>query len=293
MRRLLAADRVRFGRRRDLLILVALVPVVMALMFLSNFKGLTTPPDFTAIFDQSSPPDPQFEADVRAQMQADFDQQVAREAPAFAFPASVLTIASNPIPMILVGIYLATALVAGEFEWGTVRTVHLTSSRARTLAVRIGVVIGLVGMATALGLVFAVIAPFLLSVQGLPLQQLAGPTPNLLPDIAAHLLVLVPFITVPALASVIARGTGLALLLTILFFVADLAVAGAPFWAGSPLSWFPAVTFTGASSRLLGGETTPLAAVAPGWVSLCALIAWAVLPAVIALARFRRLDLNE
>ncbi len=291
MRRLLAADRVRFGRRRDVWILVGLVPFAMALIFMSEFRGLTTPPDLN-VFDPSSPPDPAFEAEIRAQIMGDFHAQLAREIPAFAFPASLLKVVSNPIPAILLAIYLATALVAGEFEWGTVRTLHLTSSRAATLAVRLGVVAGLVAVAIAIGLVFAMIAPFLLSVEGVPLQQYGVPTPNLLADIGAHLLFLLPFIAIPALAAVVARSTGIAFLLTILFFVVDLAVTGTPFWSDSPVPWIPAVTFSGAATRLLGGDTNTTVVV-PGWVSLCALIAWAAVPAAAAVGRFRRLDLNE
>ena len=81
--------------------------------------------------------------------------------------------------MILLAIYLATALVAGEFEWGTVRTIHLTSRRGLTMAVRIGVVVGLIAVVTAIGLAFAAIIPFLLSVEGQPLQAYAAPVPDL------------------------------------------------------------------------------------------------------------------
>ena len=41
MRRLLAADWVRFGRRRDLRALVILVPVIMAALYVAEFNALT------------------------------------------------------------------------------------------------------------------------------------------------------------------------------------------------------------------------------------------------------------
>ena len=160
---LLAADWVRFGRRRDLRFVVALLPVILALMFVMEFNTLTTPPQADFFFD---PPDPVAEADLRAQMLADWRGRLVVESPAFAFPASLVKVSGNIGPLALLAIYLAIALVAAEFEWGTVRTLHLTSSRGRTLAVRTGVVVGSVAVATALGLVLAAIIPFLLSVEG-------------------------------------------------------------------------------------------------------------------------------
>jgi len=290
MRHLLAADRVRFGRRLDLRILIALVPVILAIMFVSEFNGLATPPQDNFFID---PPDPVVEAEFRAQMLADWHQRLATELPAFAFPASLLKVAGNLAPMALLAIYLATALVASEFEWGTVRTVHLTSSRGRTLAVRVGVVVGLVATVVTIGLLFGAILPFFLSVEGVPVQQYSGPVPDLVSGIAGRLLILLPFVSIPVLAAILARSTGGAILLTLLFFVADVAVTGAPFWSTSPAPWAPALTVFGATSRLLGGPEVPLAAVAPWWVSPMALVLWAVVPAMAAIAFFRRIDLDD
>ncbi len=83
---LLAADWVRFGRRRDLRLVVALLPVILALMFVMEFNTLTTPPQADFFFD---PPDPVAEADLRAQMLADWRDRLVVESPAFAFPASL------------------------------------------------------------------------------------------------------------------------------------------------------------------------------------------------------------
>ncbi len=290
MRHLLAADWVRFGRRRDLQILVALVPVILAVMFVTEFNSLTTPPQGEFFID---PPDPAFEAEMRAQMLADWRQQLATQLPAFAFPASLLKVAGNFGPVVLLAIYLATALVAGEFEWGTVRTVHLTASRARTLAVRVGVIVGLIGLVFAIGLLFGAILPFFLSVEGRPLQAFSGPVPDLLPQVATRLLIVLPFIAVPTLMAVLGRSTGFAFLLTLLLVAADLAITGAPVWPASPAPWLPALTITGATTRLLSGPESPLASIAPSWVSIGALVAWAIVPVLAAIARFRRLDLNE
>ena len=195
--------------------------------------------------------------------------------------------------MILLAIYLATALVAGEFEWGTVRTVHLTSRRGLTMAVRIGVVVGLIAVVTAIGLAFAAIIPFLLSVDGRPLQDFAQPVPGLLSDVGIRLMVVLPFISIPAFMAVLGRSTAFAFMFTLLFFVADVAMTGAPFWPNSPVPWVPALTVTGSISRLLGGDQSPLAVIAPSWASVLALAGWAIVPAAAAVALFRRLDLNE
>jgi hypothetical protein len=287
---LLAADRVRFGHRRDLWLVVALVPFILALMFVAEFNSVTTPPQDNVFID---PPDPVQEAQIRDQMLAEFRQRLAQDVPAFAFPASLVKVSGNFTPIVLLAVYLAIALVAGEFEWGTVRTLHLTSSRARTLGVRVGVVVGLVAVATGIGLVLAAIIPFLLSVEGRPLQDYAAPVPGLLSEIGIRMVMVLPFISIPLFLAVLTRSTGAAFLLTLLFMAADLAVAGLPFWPSSAAPWAPAMTVTGAITRLIGGDEAAFAAVAPAWLSVSALLAWATLPVIGAITWFRRLDINE
>ena len=238
---LLAADRVRFGRRRDLRFVVALVPVILALMFVMEFNTAHDAAPGRLLLRSAGPR--VLEADMRAQMLAEWRDRLVVELPAFAFPASLVKVAGNIGPLALLAIYLAIALVAAEFEWGTVRTLHLTSSRGRTLAVRTGVVVGMVAVATALGLVLAAIIPFLLSVEGRPLQDYAEPVPGLLSEVGVRILAVLPFVSIPILIAVLTRSMSLAFLLTVLFFVADLALTGsAQFWQASPLPWVPAVT---------------------------------------------------
>jgi hypothetical protein len=290
VRALLAAERVRFGRRRDLWLLVLLVPVILAVMFVADFNSVTAVPQIEVFFD---PPDPVAEAQIREQQLAEWRAGLATQLPPFAFPASLLKVASNVVPVILLAIYLATAHVAGEFEWGTVRTVHLTSSRVAAMAVRVVVLVGLVAIVVAAGLLFASIAPFLLTFDGKPVQDYGAPVPDLVSTLLSRFLAMLPFIAVPVLLAVVARSIGLAFLLTLLLFVADAAVTGAPIWTNSGVSWVPAVTITGSVGRMLGGEGSPLTDVVPVAVSLAALMAWAILPVVAAVAWFRRIDLNE
>ncbi len=290
MRRLLAADLVRFGRRRDLRILVALVPVVLAAMFVSDFNSATTPPSF---FINLEPPDPVAEAAMRAQMLDEWRGQLASVLPAFAFPASLIKVAGNIGPLALMAIYVAAALIGGEFEWGTVRTVHLTSSRGRTLAVRIGVVVGLVGVVMALALVLAAILPFFMSFEGTAVQQFAMPVPDLAPAVLTRLAVALPFIAIPTLMAVLARSISLSFLLVVLFFVLDLAVTGFPVWVGSPTPWLPALTVSGSISRLLGATLGPDPGTVSAGVAMTALLAWGIVPIVAAIARFRRMDLDQ
>jgi ABC-2 type transport system permease protein len=290
MRRLLAADRVRFGRRRDLWLLMILVPVVIGLIYLNDFnRTVQGIHEILNVDFGGGTPDP----GIIAQIQAQIRQESLAELPAFAFPADLIRIATTPIGVILLALYLSSALVAGEFEWGTVRTIHLTADRAAVLAVRVGVIAGLVVIALGLSLLIGTILPFLMSIDGTPLQQFAVPSPDLGPALGLRLLFILPFIAIPILVSVISRSTGLGFLLTVLVFVVDLAITGTPFWHDSPVPWVPATTITGSISRLLGDESSPLAAVAPGWYSVVALVLWSVLPALAAVALFRRLDLNE
>ena len=58
------------------------------------------------------------------------------------------------------------------------------------------------------------------------------------------------------------------------------------------MPWMSALTVSGSISRLLGSAPT-LASLTPAGVSMPALLAWAVVPILAAIARFRRLDLNE
>ena len=289
MRHLLAADRVRFGRRKDLWLLVALVPAVLLLLFVMEYNAATTPPN---PFIDLEPPDPVAEAQIRDQMLGEWHQQVLTELPAFAFPASLVKVAGDTVPLMLLAIYLSAALVGGEYEWGTVRTIHLTSSRGRTLAVRIGLVAGLVGIGFATALALAAIAPFFLSFEGAPLQGHAQPVPNLFWDIALRVATVLPFVSVPILLAVATRSIATSFLLVVLFFVADIALTGAPFWASSPVPWVPGLTVTGSILRLLG-TSDQLVKDVPAGLSNIALVAWITLPVVGAITLFKRQDLTE
>lgn len=290
MRALLAAERVRFGRRPDIRLLVVLIPVILAVLYVNAFNSATTPPQQEFFFD---PPDPVAEAELSAQLLAEWHAGLAAQLPQFAFPASLLKVTGNVLPVILLAIYFGTALVAGEFEWGTVRTVHLTSSRVAAMAVRILFIILLVAIAVAIALLLVAVLPFLLSFEGKPLQEFAAPVPDLASTLASQLVAVLPFIAIPVFLSVLARSSSIAFLLTLLLFFADLAIAGAPIWAGSGAPWVPAVTVSGSVGRVLGGESTQFASLVPVGVSLAAVLVWAVLPVVAAVAWFRRADLNE
>ena len=287
MRRLFAADWVRFGRRRDLWALLILVPIAMALMYLNEFNGTVDRVELDVFFDPEAAPDAQAQAEFEAQIELMRQQEL----PPFAFPASLLKLVGGPAAVILFGIYSAIALVAGEFEWGTIRSVHLTASRAAVLAARVAVILGLVAFTLVAALVLGAVLPFLLAVDGRPLQEFAGPVRDLWPRIGLGFLTVLPFIALPVLVSVITRSTSLAFLFTLLALVVDLMITGIPLWRDSALTWVPTITITGSIARLLSGENGAFASV-PGVVPLIALAFWSVVPGFAAVWLIRRLDLE-
>jgi len=289
MSHLLAADLVRFGRRWDIWLVLILVPLMIALLYLNDFNRTVQGIHEVLNIDLGPNPDPNMVAQVQAQLQ----QQTAEQMPAFAFPASLIRIATNPIGVILLALYLGIALTAGEFEWSTIRTIHLIAGRAAVLVARIGLIFGMVLLTMAIGIVFGTIAPFLMSIDGTPLQHFAAPVPNLGPALALRVLCVLPFISIPILISVVTRSTGLALLLTVLVLVVDVALTETPFWQDSPLPWLPGTLISGSISRLLAGDQSSLAAFVPAWLSVIALIGWSILPLAGAVLLFRHLDLTE
>ncbi len=289
MSHLLAADLVRFGRRRDVWLVLILVPLMIALLYLNEFNRTVQSIHEVLNVDLGPNPDP----NVLAQVQAQLQQQTAEQMPAFAFPASLIKIATNPIGVILVGLYLAIALTAGEFEWGAIRTIHLIADRSAVLAVRIGLILGLALLTLAVGLIFGTIAPFLMSIDGTPLQHFAAPVSDLGPALVVRVLCILPFISVPILISVVTRSTGLAVLLTVLVLVVDVALTATPFWQESPVPWLPGTLISGSISRLLGGDQSVFAAFTPAWLAVVALLGWSILPLAGAVLLIRRLDLTE
>ena len=135
--------------------------------------------------------------------------------------------------------------------------------------------------------------PFLLSFTAGRCRITRRPSRTLAARIVIRLMTVLPFVAIPALMSVLARATGMAFLLTLLFFAADGAVTGAPFWQNTPIAWVPAAMVSGSIARVLGPDDSFLASLAPAWVSVVALLGWALVPSLAAVARFRTMDLNE
>ncbi len=131
-----------------------------------------------------------------------------------------------------------------------------------------------------------------MSVEGVPLQASAATTPDLLAQILLRCAIVLPFAAIPALLAVLTRSMSLAFLLTVLLLAADLALASTPFWTTSPIPWLPALTITGSINRLLS-PGSDIARIVSASVSVVALLAWGILPMLLAIARFRRLDINE
>ena len=118
-------------------------------------------------------------------------------------------------------------------------------------------------------------------------------TPDLLGGILLRLAAVLPFAAIPALLAVLTRSISLAFLLSVLFIALDLAIVAMPFWTTSPAPWLPRLTLSGSIIRLLGSPEASIAVGARRRWRCVALLGWGVLPMLAAVARFRRMDLNE
>jgi hypothetical protein len=285
VRNLVAADWVRFRRRRDLFGLVLLVPVILGVMYVGEFNSVASLPDVDFFID---PPDPVLEEEFRAQMIAEWRNRLVTELPGYAFPASLLKVSGNIAPVIFLAIYLGTALVAViEGHRADDASSPPAPRRWRPDRARDGTRV----LVVAVGVVLSPVLPFYLGRRkAAAVVHRARPGSRV--GRGVRVAAVLPFRHDPC-AHGRWLGIGLAFLLTLLLFAGDVAITGAPVWPDSPLPWVPAVTATGSISRMLGGEASPLAAVAPASVSFVALLAWILVPILAAIAWFRRIDLNE
>ena len=134
---------------------------------------------------------------------------------------------------------------------------------------------------------------FVLPGEGTSLQGLARPESYLTPQVDARMAVILDFIGIPVWMAILSRSTGLAFVLTLLFFFADLMVSGLPLWRDSLLGWLPSMTVTGSISRVMGAGDPSMPGLVPAWVSFVAMIGWAAAAVVLAIARLQHTDLND
>ncbi len=114
---------------------------------------------------------------------------------------------------------------------------------------------GLVLLTLAIGLVFGATQRSSCRSTA-PRPSIRGPGEDLGPAVALRVLCVLPFIAVPILISVVSRSTGLALLMTVLVLVVDVALTETPFWQDSPVPWLPG-TLIQARSRGSSAATNP------------------------------------
>lgn len=233
MRGLFRAELLRLRKRRSLQIIVLGVPLLVALMFVTSYGGVSALPPFDP--DQARadliaqgytvgvPPE---EADrlldeAVAQQRIFYDQQLEQTKLArarFAFPYSLAFVLGNGTVALLAILILSATITGDEFGWGTIRTTLLASShRRRILAVRL-MALGLTAVAIFVTmLVLGAVLPFVVGVAGAGLPA-AMPAFDVL---ALGLLLLADLL---AAAAVIAATT----LITLLVRNGALALAGLP-----------------------------------------------------------------
>lgn len=213
---LVLADLARLRRRRELLVAVAAVLILLFATFFQAF--LITKSDVDAL---TSGPLPAEGADPFLELRAQYREAAVMR---FSSPLAVRTVLSPGFPVFPVAAVLGAVLAMGsDFEWGTVRgAVLLAGSRRRYLLARLTTLSLLLGIVVvAVALLGAVAPPLIGEVFGQPL----GWNPAHLPDAAAATLgawaSAVVYAAIGVAATTLTRTLGLGLVLSAAVLGAD------------------------------------------------------------------------
>ncbi len=332
MRGIIRAELLRLGKRGPLLATLVAVPLLATILFGLGYASVFDAQPFDPVqlrqdvaswgeLDGMTPEEAERYVDERvAQAESNHAMEVeaAKQGRAmFAFPQSLITILGSSMLLLLAMALVAATTLGDEFGWGTVRTTLLGSSqRSRVLLVRMAAMSVAAGLVIALLLLAASIAPLFLGVANRPL-------PNPLPGIdwaALGVFVLglwlasLALIAFATLATVIVRNGLLALVSILVYAVVEAAfltlltrfkpfgfdVNGNPGDLAWTLDAFPAHGFT--TMLDLGARATRAFAAYPGEVipsiagialPVASFLAWGAAFALLALWRFRRMDIVE
>lgn len=328
MNGLVRAEWIRFGKRGSVKVIVLAVPLLAAFLFLAGYGSLgESPPAFDPVavradliaqgYGLGLPPD-QLEAALddaveaaRFSIEQPYEQYQLR-ASTYAFPQSVVTMLGSGTFVLLALVLLVATTLGDDFNWGSIRTTLLASSRrSRLLMLRLGVVatigIGLVAVLALLGIVL----PFLLMATGA--QFPTTPALNLgalgvlaLGTIEAGFTV----IAFAAMATLLVRSGSLTLVLLLVYVAIEASILTVlsrfqDFQENGGLAWvldaFPVrgiarltdVAGTVASGLpRFPGEAVPTN-VDVALVPLVALVVWAAAFLAVAFRRFSRMDIVE
>ena len=330
---LLRAERIRLGRRKALQAIVLAIPLLAATFFLLGFRSTDLQPFFdeaaerqqlTAQFSQPgvSPEEVKLQVDqiIESERQS-YEQmrsEMERMRATYVFPASIVTLLGSATLAFFFGTVLLTATTIGdEFGWGTIRTTLLASSnRRRWLAVRLGVLVALVGLWFGALLLLSLGLPLVIAAVVGPLPASAPVDPGAILVVAGgHLLGALMLVGFAAAASLVMRSGSIALVVALVYALVETVVLGLlaqlgpfrpvdSFGQGNPagpfawvLNLFPmhaiqmalgigsqlATNQGGGSSFVLSDAYVPLAVVA----------GWAAIFLAVAAARFTRMDIAE
>ena len=223
----------------------------------------------------------------------------------FAFPQSLLTVLGGawPIPFALALVALAT--IGGEFSWGTVRSSLLAgTSRTQFLAARFATLGVLAVLMLAIVFAIGALFPLILAVTGerLPVTPSVSLT-GVLADYAARLLGILAYTSLGALLAVATRSMAAGALLGMAYLLTEAIGLGSAMWSTGPAGWIQNLSLGGSTQALIeaarraAGELTLVDELrkpfVPPLVSLVVVTLWVALPAVAAVASFRRMDITE
>jgi ABC-type transport system involved in multi-copper enzyme maturation permease subunit len=325
---LVAADLIRFRKRRAIQLIVVAVPVLTAFLFLVGAlsAGPTLPPFDPAAYRQELIAQgvglglPEAQADEildsmvagEVQNQAFQHAQDAIKHSIYAFPQSLLTVLGNAYLVLFALILLTATSLGDEFGWATIRIALLASSdRRRFLAVRLAMLAVVAVIMFAALLVLGVVLPAVAGALGASLPATSGLDTGAVAVLVAGMLV-VSFLVVgfAALATTLVRSGGLTLVGVLVYVIVEAAILSAlvqipALKTGGDLAWiqdlFPVRGFvafldaaTGAAGRLPVFPDEVVNRTLDGaWLPLAALAAWAVLLVALAFRRFGRMDIVE
>lgn len=290
---LLRADLLRLRHRGDLWIGIGAVLILVLLFFVSSAnsanQALEWPPD-----NGPAPPE--------------FLDQLARNRDPFTFPFSIITTLDTGGGIVAAAMaFISAAWLGTEFLWGTVRQLALirpdrwrvVASRAIVCALLAAVLVGLV-------VVLGALLPLLVPLAG------SGHAPTvsvgaIVAGAVVHWIYVLAVIGVAMTFTALTRNGSLGILFTVVFFIADAALAGNPVWLQSEgLMWVPRLMLGQRLAALLAdarsafgpadpnGYLTPVTQLSiPAPVGLAILAGWLVVLAILPCLIVRRTDIRE